>query len=50
MRCGRNHCVSSIVDFVHVAIDAVVGRFIACQLIAMPLSAWSVILKVSLRI
>ncbi|OWM72496.1 hypothetical protein CDL15_Pgr013851 [Punica granatum] len=47
LRCGRNHCNSSITELVCAAIDVVVECFVACQLIVMPLSAWSAILKIS---
>ncbi|OWM89017.1 hypothetical protein CDL15_Pgr016401 [Punica granatum] len=35
MRCGKNHCDSSLAELVCVAIDVVAECFVACQLIVM---------------
>ncbi|OWM65590.1 hypothetical protein CDL15_Pgr002550 [Punica granatum] len=50
MRCGRNHCASSIPELVHVANNVVAECFVACHLVVMQLSAVNAILKDSLRI
>ncbi|OWM72498.1 hypothetical protein CDL15_Pgr013853 [Punica granatum] len=35
VRCGRNHCDSSLAELVFAAIDVVAKCFVACQLIVM---------------